>query len=55
MTTPPPILKFPAWSVLVKIVSPPFLSAISFSGIATPPLAGIDLIRSTPEPIYSNE
>ena len=41
--------------MLVNIVNPPFLSATSFSGIATPPLAGIDLIKSIPDPIYSNE
>ena len=55
MMTPSPILNWPCWSVLVKIVSPPLRSSISLSWIGTAPLFGKELSGSTPVPIYSNE
>jgi hypothetical protein len=49
-----PILKLPDWSVLVKTTLPPAVSIISFAGIATPPLDGVAVVISFPEPTYSN-
>jgi hypothetical protein len=40
--------------VLVKTTLPPAISMISFPGIGTPPLDGVAVAISFPEPTYSN-
>ena len=48
-----PILKLPAWSVLVYITLPPFSLTTSFAWIVTPPRLGVANVIVFPEPIYS--
>jgi hypothetical protein len=55
MVTPSPILKLPAWSVDVKITSPPSSLTTSFSWMVTPPTPGLAVKISLPAPTYSNE
>lgn len=55
MITPSPILKFPDWSVDVKITEPPRLSSTSCCWMKVPLRMGRAVRIFGPAPMYSNE